>query len=108
MLGQSDHEALLRSHIEKLGGKIELSTSIVSFQQSDDHVTVDLVKTTADGKETKETVKCQYLIGTDGAHSIVRKTAGMTFLGESRPSAKFIFGDIHVKKELTRDVSFVG
>jgi len=107
LLGQDSHEGLLRSHIEKLGGTIELSTSLVSFEQFEDHVIARLAKTSSDGTVTQETVKCRYLVGTEGAHSVVRKSSGMTFLGDSMPTSNLIIGDIFVKRGLPKDASIL-
>ena len=103
-LGQDSHEALLRRRIEALGGIVELSTSLVSFEMFDDRVVAHLAKTSSNGEVMEETVECQYLVGSEGAHSIVRKNSGMTFLGESIPTAKAIIGDIYVKRGLSTDV----
>lgn len=57
-----------------------------------------IVKTSSDGKEEiEEEVKVQYLIGTDGGKSSVRKQAEFTFLGESRVQDRFLVADIHIK-----------
>ena len=104
MLGQDSHEALLRRHVEALGGIVELSTALVSFEMFGDHVVAHLAKTLSNGEVLEETVECQYLVGSEGAHSIVRKNSGMTFLGESMPAAKALLGDIYAKRGLSKDV----
>jgi len=98
------HEALLRRRVEALGGVVELSTALVSFDMFDDRVVAHLAKTSSDGAIVKETVECQYLVGSEEAHSIVRKNSGMTFLGESMPTAKATLGDIYVKRGLSTNV----
>jgi 2-polyprenyl-6-methoxyphenol hydroxylase-like FAD-dependent oxidoreductase len=37
-----------------------------------------------------------WLVGTDGAHSIIRKILALTFLGETRKADKMVVGDIQV------------
>ena len=76
----------------------------MSFEPFDDHVLAHLVRTASDGTVAEETVDCRFLVGTEGAHSIVRKNSGMTFLGESMPTTTLVIGDIHVKRGLPRDV----
>ena len=68
MLGQYRHQAVLREHIERLGGTVELGTTLTGFSQDSDSVTAEVVKK-VDGKETKEMVKVKYLIGADGGRS---------------------------------------
>ena len=68
MLGQYRHQAILRAEIERLGGSVELGTSLVDFTQDDDGVTAEIVKIKG-GKEEKETSRFKYLIGADGGRS---------------------------------------
>ncbi|KAF8712021.1 hypothetical protein AX14_013156 [Amanita brunnescens Koide BX004] len=77
--GQPALEGVLRSHLEKYGCTVELSTALESFEQNDDHVLAKLVQT-IDGKEVSETFKASYVIGADGAKGVCRKHLGLTFL----------------------------
>ncbi|THV05570.1 hypothetical protein K435DRAFT_834684 [Dendrothele bispora CBS 962.96] len=97
MLGQDRHEHILRSVLERdYGCNVELATELVSFEQHADHVEARISKT-IDGKEISETTTFAYLIGADGARSVVRKQSGLTFLGESIPSVSMVTGDIDIK-----------
>ncbi|KAJ4479299.1 FAD binding domain-containing protein [Lentinula aciculospora] len=102
MLGQHRQQSILHRHLEKYGCKAEFLTEMRSFQQFDDHVLATLVTKDQDGTEISETVKVPYLVGTDGAHSTVRKALGLNFLGETRDDVNMIIGDIHVKGGLER------
>ncbi|ESK88847.1 putative monooxygenase [Moniliophthora roreri MCA 2997] len=101
MLGQDRHEALLRKHIEKdYNVHVELGTELSTFSQTADYVEAKLIKRGADGEEiSSETAKFEFMAGTDGARSVVRKQLGLSFLGEPRPDddAVMITGDVHVK-----------
>ncbi len=99
MLGQDRHEEILREHLARYGVTVELGTELVSFEQFPDRVVSRVVKT-RDGQQTEESVESQWLIGAEGAHSVVRKTLGLTFLGETRKGDDLVVGDIHVKKPL--------
>ncbi|KAK0239286.1 FAD binding domain-containing protein [Armillaria nabsnona] len=99
MLGQDRHEEILREHLAKYGVTVELGTELVSFEQFPDRVVSRVVKT-CDGQQTEESVESQWLVGAEGAHSVVRKTLGLTFLGETRKGDDLVVGDIHVKKPL--------
>ncbi|KAF5350212.1 hypothetical protein D9758_007860 [Tetrapyrgos nigripes] len=97
MLGQDRHEHILRNVLDRdYGCKVELGTEFISFEQHPDHVVVNLEKT-VDGQTTTETATFAYLVGTDGAHSKVRKELGLTFLGESIPSVAVLVGDMDIK-----------
>ncbi|KAK0188554.1 FAD binding domain-containing protein [Armillaria mellea] len=96
IIGQDIHEEILRGHLAKYGVDVELGTELVSFEQSPDRVVSCVVKT-RDGDRFEESIKSQWIIGAEGAHSVVRKTLGLTFLGETREGDYFVVGDIHVK-----------
>ena len=103
MLGQQHHERILRSHLEKLGTVVEFGSELKGFQQFEDHVTVQIVHRSK-GEESLEETQAPWLVGTDGAHSIVRKTLALSFLGETREEDGMIIGDIKVKAGLDRKV----
>ena len=106
MIGQDRHEGILRSHLEKFGCTVELGTKLQSFEQYPDHVEVELIKTSQDGKENiAEKAQFAWVVGADGGHSVVRQQLGLNFLGETRDNMQIVVGDIHVKKGVSRDVS---
>ena len=71
MIGQWEHQAILRKHIETLGGHVELGTALVGFEQDDDGVTVELSKD-IDGRVKSEKARFTYVIGADGARSALK------------------------------------
>ncbi|KAF7318436.1 FAD-binding-3 domain-containing protein [Mycena chlorophos] len=95
---QDHHEAVLRTHLSALGVEVELGTELRAFDHtaSRDYVLATLVKHQADGSEVVEEGKYEWLVGTDGAHSIVRKALGLSFLGETQEDAEMAVGDIEV------------
>ncbi|MGW4894826.1 FAD-dependent monooxygenase [Kitasatospora sp. NPDC004240] len=76
-LPQYATERLLEEYVAGLGTRIERGTELLSFTQDEDAVTARLA--TADGGG--EEVRARYLIGCDGAHSLVRKGLGLRFEG---------------------------
>ncbi len=104
MIGQDRHEEVLREHLARYGVMVELGTELVSFEQFPDRVVSRILKT-HNGQQFEEHFESQWLIGTEGAHSVVRKALGLTFLGETRRGDHLIVGDIHIKNRLLdRDV----
>ena len=91
MLPQSDTERLLEEHLGRLGVKPERRTEVSSFKQNGDGVTA--VLRNADGQE--EVVETDWLIGCDGAHSVVRHGLGLSFLGDTLQS-DWILADLHL------------
>ena len=86
---QSETERLLEEHLERLGGRLERTVELTSFEAGPDSVTCTLSHT--DGQT--ERVTCDYLVACDGAHSIVRHGLKLDFAGETEPVA-FMLGDV--------------
>ncbi|WP_407554995.1 FAD-dependent monooxygenase [Streptomyces sp. Pv4-95] len=75
-LPQYETERLLEEYLSGFGTAIERGTELLSFTQDADGVTARLA-TPSGGEE----VRARFLIGCDGAHSVVRKELGLTFEG---------------------------
>jgi 2-polyprenyl-6-methoxyphenol hydroxylase-like FAD-dependent oxidoreductase len=96
-LDQSRVEGILRDNLaRRFHVIVELGTELIHFEQTKDQVLVRLRKTTADGSTSDEETLVQYLIGTDGGRSTVRKTLGLTFDGETAKEV-IIYGDVVLK-----------
>ncbi|KAL0954605.1 hypothetical protein HGRIS_003565 [Hohenbuehelia grisea] len=96
MLGQDTAEAILRRHLQQHGCEVELGARLVSFVDTGDNVEACLAKLKVGGEqEVIENARFKWLIGADGARSIVRKTLGMDFLGTSR-TERHIIADVHI------------
>ncbi|KAJ8092833.1 hypothetical protein PM082_023662 [Marasmius tenuissimus] len=97
VLGQDKHEAVLRKRLaEDYDTHVELGTELKSFEQTDDYVESRLVKH-VDGKEVEEVFRSEFLVGTDGARSVVRKQLGLTFLGKSDEQTSLLVGGVRIK-----------
>ncbi|KAN0099649.1 FAD binding domain containing protein, partial [Hyaloscypha variabilis] len=64
-----------------------------------------MLKIAKEGGEREEEVRCKYVVGCDGAHSVVRKAAGMKFEGGVYPQ-DFILADVRMKWEQRACLSF--
>jgi 2-polyprenyl-6-methoxyphenol hydroxylase-like FAD-dependent oxidoreductase len=89
VLGQSHTEAILRERLAGLGVTVELATELVGFTQDEQGVTATL-----SGPGGLETVRAAYLVGADGARSVVRKTLGIAFPGITDESIRMVLGDM--------------
>lgn len=94
-LPQYETERILDTYLARFGTGIERGTELVAFSQDADGVTVAL--RSASG--TEEEVRTRYLVGCDGAHSIVRKKLGLTFEGSAFPE-EYMLGDVEVDWDL--------
>jgi 2-polyprenyl-6-methoxyphenol hydroxylase-like FAD-dependent oxidoreductase len=90
LIPQYATERILTEELAFRGVVVERGTRLAGFEQDSDGVTATL--TSADGDET---VRARYLVGADGAHSLVRKTLGLTFDGGAFEE-EYMLGDVEV------------
>jgi len=95
---QGKHEKLLYEHIKSHGRDVRWQSELESFSQNDSGVTATL-KTDTGGHET---IKAKYLIGCDGAKSLVRHALGLTFEG-STFERLFYVADVKIDWEFGHD-----
>lgn len=79
-INQRDFEQMLNVRAEELGVEIRRGVEMKSFTQFDDHVEVTLSDL---GAGTESILITDYLIGSDGARSNVRKQSGIGFPGHT-------------------------
>lgn len=89
ILPQADTETLLEAHLNKLGIQIERGTKLTGFKDYEDHI--EAHATAQDGE--KRHFRAHYLVGADGANSLVRETLGLPFEGSSYVWNAFL-GDV--------------
>jgi 2-polyprenyl-6-methoxyphenol hydroxylase-like FAD-dependent oxidoreductase len=91
-LEQFKTEELLTGRLKEVGGKIERGVELVGFEDTEDHVSVQLRH--ADGNKTTE--EFAYLIGANGGHSAVRTGLGLQLEGETL-DAIWITADVRIR-----------
>ncbi|KAJ3776349.1 FAD binding domain-containing protein [Lentinula raphanica] len=95
LLGQNRHGKILCEHImTDYGVQVELGTELRSFEQYPDHVVAHVLKT-VDSNTVEESITANWLVGADGARSVVRKQLGLSFVGDS-PNMEVVTGDIYL------------
>ncbi|MGN9790751.1 FAD-dependent monooxygenase [Streptomyces sp. OZ13] len=90
-LPQYETERIIEEHLARLGTRVERETELVSFAQDEDGVWSTV--TTPSGRT--EEIRSRYLVGCDGAHSVVRKSLGLTFEGGAFPE-EYMLADVEV------------
>jgi 2-polyprenyl-6-methoxyphenol hydroxylase-like FAD-dependent oxidoreductase len=98
MLEQSKNEELLYDYLQAHDRGILWQTELESFSQDDSGVTARL--RTVDGE--LQTVNANYLVGCDGAKSVVRPALGLTFEGSTFERLFFV-ADARIDWELPHD-----
>ncbi|MGW6984912.1 FAD-dependent monooxygenase [Streptomyces sp. NPDC054932] len=94
-LPQYETERILDEFLGRFGTAVERGTELVSFGQDADGVTCRL--RTPSGAE--EELRTRYLVGCDGAHSIVRKGLGLSYEGGAFPE-EYMLADVCVDWDL--------
>jgi 2-polyprenyl-6-methoxyphenol hydroxylase-like FAD-dependent oxidoreductase len=69
---QNVTESVLEQHLTRLGGAVERGMRLRGLSQQTDGVSLVL-----DGPDGEHTVRAQWVVGADGAHSTVRELAGI-------------------------------
>jgi 2-polyprenyl-6-methoxyphenol hydroxylase-like FAD-dependent oxidoreductase len=91
-LPQNETERLLIEHLRALGGEIERGTELLSFQNGKDGVEAQLRHKSG----TTQTVPARWLVGCDGAHSVVREGIPVPFKGDT-VGLDFFLGDLELQ-----------
>ncbi|EJC99073.1 uncharacterized protein FOMMEDRAFT_161305 [Fomitiporia mediterranea MF3/22] len=108
LIGQWRHQAILRRHVEALGGKVELGSEFIGCAQDENGVTAGIRKV-VDGVEYIEKARFEYLVGADGGRSSVRKAMGVNFLGETREGDRLHIVDARIEGlDVDSDLRFWG
>jgi 2-polyprenyl-6-methoxyphenol hydroxylase-like FAD-dependent oxidoreductase len=97
---QSGTEQLLQERALQLGARIMRGAEVVGLTQDSDGVRLD-----TDGTAGRQSLRAAYVVGTDGAHSAVRRLIGVDFVGRqyqthiiladvrlARPPGETLFG----------------
>ena len=92
MIAQSETERVLEETLARRGVKVERRVSMEGFSETSAGG-IEAVLRKADG--TSETVRTDWLLGCDGAHSTTRHALGLAFEGSPQDSDWYL-ADIHV------------
>ena len=91
MLPQNETEAVLIEDVARQRLTVERGVRVTALEQDADGVTVRA--TAADGHPLA--IRSAYVLGADGAHSVVRKALGLSFAGAAYPQS-FLLADCRV------------
>jgi 2-polyprenyl-6-methoxyphenol hydroxylase-like FAD-dependent oxidoreductase len=91
LLPQWRTDEILYDRLRALGGSVEFGTELVGFAAGAGGVTATLACPGG-----AEEVRADYLVGTDGGRSTVRKGLGVGFEGETFESERTLVGDVRV------------
>jgi 2-polyprenyl-6-methoxyphenol hydroxylase-like FAD-dependent oxidoreductase len=89
-LWQSDFERILAAWVSELAVPIHREREVTGFAQDDTGVDVEL----SDG----QSLRADYLVGCDGGRSVVRKAAGIDFVG-SDATTSWLIAEVEMDEE---------
>lgn len=95
---ESKTERFLTDKLNQLGGSIERGVELIEFQDVGNRVELKLKH----GDSREERTTASYLIGCDGAHSLVREHLKLGFEGKTY-DLTFILADVHVEWDFPDD-----
>jgi 2-polyprenyl-6-methoxyphenol hydroxylase-like FAD-dependent oxidoreductase len=96
MIPQSETERILEERLAELGVTVERGVELTGFTDKGGSVVARIQR--PDG--SSETVEADWLVGCDGAHSIVRHTLGKEFRGDT-VDTDFLLADIRLENAPT-------
>ncbi len=98
ILEQSKTEKLLTDLLNRLGHDVERNTELLDFNQKGTSVTATIKQRDKDS----ETLETHWLIGSDGASSLVRKQLHIPFAGKTYNESLFVL-DCEITMDIPQD-----
>lgn len=86
ILEQSKTETILNNFLNRFGRQVERNSQLLEFSQNQNGVTAIIQNKNGE----QETIETNWLIGADGAHSIVREHLAIPFLGKTYQQSLFV------------------
>lgn len=100
---QGETERALIERLDELGGAVEWGTRLTGFRQDGAGVTATV---TGPGGGGEFPVRARWMIGCDGARSVVRHQLGLTFAG-AEYEEPFLLADVRIDWDLPEDEAHV-
>jgi 2-polyprenyl-6-methoxyphenol hydroxylase-like FAD-dependent oxidoreductase len=95
IIPQSTTEEILETALADRGHMVERRRELIGFSQTANCVTL----TIRHEEGVEELIRSQFLVSCEGAHSVVRKQAGLTFTGATFP-LRFLLADVTIDWDL--------
>ncbi|KAK1590662.1 FAD binding domain-containing protein [Colletotrichum navitas] len=105
-ISQADTEAAMLRQLEAYGAHVERGVTACDIKQDGVRASATLIRGGGGGggesgkeeQEKKEMVRAKYIVGCDGAHSVVRHSADVSFEGSQYPT-QYILCDARLRGE---------
>ena len=96
-LAQYETERILEACLYRHGGSVQRGMTLASFTDGAEGVEAQVM----DAEGAIHPIRCRWLVGCDGARSVVRKGLGLDFSGGKYPMT-FMLGDVELDWNLPR------
>jgi 3-(3-hydroxy-phenyl)propionate hydroxylase len=106
IIGQNRTQHLLLDLLRERGGDVEWSSEVTAIAPDADGVTVTVLHGETTGT-AQTTIRAKFVVGCEGANSIVRKTLGLTFEGQRYSGEQFIQADCKLRWTLPSGRSYL-
>jgi len=100
-MDESDTERVLERRLAQLSGQVEWSTQLLGFRVDGERVSSSL-----EGPDGTSQLETRFLVGADGARSVVRREAGIGFAGAAYPE-RFLLADLDIDWNLPHDEGYI-
>jgi 2-polyprenyl-6-methoxyphenol hydroxylase-like FAD-dependent oxidoreductase len=97
---QRETELILRERIVELGGEVTPRMELLAFEQSE----AGVLARVRDSEGAVQSIKAEYMVGCDGAHSRVRHGLGLKFEGRPYPE-RWLMADSRADWDTSPDES---
>jgi 2-polyprenyl-6-methoxyphenol hydroxylase-like FAD-dependent oxidoreductase len=98
-LSQAETQRILEERLEELGVKVRRGVRVLDLLEDGDGVAM---RTIQFGEERERTVQADWVVGCDGAHSMVRQSLGLSFEGDDY-SQDWLMAEANIDRPLARD-----
>ena len=98
-MSQEVTQAILDRRLQELGVRVERGVSVLDFNQNPDGVELRIGAAPGSGERT---VRADWVVGCDGAHSLVRRRLGVSFDGDDY-AQDWLMAEVRTESPLRHD-----
>jgi 2-polyprenyl-6-methoxyphenol hydroxylase-like FAD-dependent oxidoreductase len=98
-LSQAETQRILEERLDDLGVSVQRSVRVLDLCEDEDGVDLRIIR---HGEERERTLRADWVVGCDGAHSLVRRSLGLSFDGEDY-AQDWLMAEVNIDRPLARD-----
>ena len=98
-LSQAETQRILEKRLVDLGVSVERGVRVIDLREDGEGVELRTIRF---GEERDGAVRADWVVGCDGAHSLVRRSLGLSFDGEDY-AQDWLMAEVNIDRPLARD-----